>query len=62
MDTVRDWLSGRLDAKTQDKAKLGQVAQAWEKVNLAVSDAAEYNLDRRPLVFSVLDVLAETAR
>jgi DNA polymerase-3 subunit delta' len=61
-DTVRDWLSGRLDTELRDKAKLGQVAQAWEKVNIAVNDAEEYNLDRRPLVFSVFDLLAQTAR
>ena len=41
---------------------MARVAVAWEKINTAVSDAQEYNLDRKPLVFAVFGWLAEAAR
>jgi DNA polymerase-3 subunit delta' len=31
----------------------------WEKINRAARDTAEYNLERKPLVFSVFGLLAE---
>jgi DNA polymerase-3 subunit delta' len=38
------------------------VAEVWEKVNRAARQVEEYNLDRKPLVFAVFGLLAETAR
>jgi DNA polymerase-3 subunit delta' len=38
------------------------VAAAWEKINTAGSDAQEYNLERKPLVFAIFGWLAEAAR
>jgi len=38
------------------------MAQAWERINQAASDADEYNLERKPLVFRVFGELAEAAR
>jgi DNA polymerase III subunit delta' len=35
------------------------LAGAWERINQAAQDAAEYNLERKPLVFSVFGLLAE---
>lgn len=62
MDLVNDWLSSRLADATQDKQRLAQVAETWDKVNRAAHDVEIYNLERKPLVFSVFGALAETAR
>ena len=62
VDTVNAWLSARLAAGPPDAARLDRVAAVWEKVNLAARDAAEYNLERKPLVFNVFGWLAEATR
>jgi DNA polymerase III subunit delta' len=62
MDMVNVWLSGRLDADTHGVAHMAKAAQTWEKVNRAARDVEAYNLERKPLVFSVFGLLAETAR
>jgi DNA polymerase-3 subunit delta' len=66
METVNSWLSARLAQGVrqdpQDAARMARLAQAWEKVNTAGSDAEEYNLDRKPLVFTVFGALAEAVR
>jgi DNA polymerase-3 subunit delta' len=61
-DTVREWLSARLTARPLQPRRAVRVADAWDKVNQAVRDAEVFHLDRRPLVFSVFGVLAETVR
>ena len=62
MDAVNAWLSARLQSGPQDKARLARVAEVWAAVNSAARDAEAYNLDRKPLVFSVFGKLAEAAR
>jgi DNA polymerase-3 subunit delta' len=62
MDMVNGWLSDRLDADVYGVAQMARTAQAWEKVNRAARDVESYNLERKPLVFSVFGALAETAR
>ena len=62
MDLVNDWLSARLRDTAQDKQRLAQVAATWDKVNRAAIDVESYNLERKPLVFSVFGALSETAR
>jgi DNA polymerase-3 subunit delta' len=62
MDAVNAWLSGRLTNGPRDTRRLARVAEAWDSVNQAARDAEEYNLDRKPLVFSVFSRLAEAAR
>jgi DNA polymerase-3 subunit delta' len=62
VDTVNDWLSAQLRAGANDPTRLARVAQTWEKVNQAARDVEEYNLERKPLVFSVFGALAEAAR
>ena len=62
MDTVNSWLSAQLASHAQDRARMARFADAWDKVNIAGSDVEEYNLDRRPLVFTVFGALAEAAR
>jgi DNA polymerase III subunit delta' len=61
-DTVREWLSARLDRDLGNPERLKRVADAWGQVNQATRDAEEYNLDRKPLVFAVFGCLAEAAR
>ncbi len=62
MDMVNGWLSSRLDASRHSGAHMAKAAQAWEKVNRAARDVEAYNLERKPLVFSVFGLLADTAR
>ncbi len=59
VDTVNAWLSQRVHDGTSDLGRLAQLAGAWERINQAAQDAAEYNLERKPLVFSVFGLLAE---
>lgn len=60
MDLVNGWLSARL-AEGQ-APRMVRTAEVWEKVNSAARDVAEYNLERKPLVFTVFGLLAEAAR
>ena len=62
IDLVNAWLSDRLDADARSAAHMAKAAQTWEKVNRAARDVEAYNLERKPLVFSVFGLLAETAR
>lgn len=61
VDLVNDWLSQRLET-SGDKQKLARVAETWERINGAARDVEEYNLERKPLVFTVFGLLAETVR
>ena len=62
MDTVNDWMSACLAKGPPDAARMARVADAFEKINRAGREAAEYNLDRKPLVFTVFGLLADAAR
>jgi DNA polymerase-3 subunit delta' len=62
VDTVRDWLSHRLDTPPREPRRLARVAEVWEKVNRAAREAEVFHLDRKPLVFAVFGLLAEAAR
>jgi DNA polymerase-3 subunit delta' len=62
LDTVNDWLSARLDREQGGIARLNRLAEASERINEAVRDAETYNLERKPLVFSVFGLLAEATR
>ena len=62
VEAVRDWLSARLSAAETDPRHLAQVAEVWDKVNRAARDVEVYNLERKPLVFSVFGWLSHTAR
>jgi DNA polymerase-3 subunit delta' len=63
VDAVSAWLSLRLRTlHGTDLARLAQTAEVWEKVGAAARDVEIYNLERKPLVFSVFGLLAETAR
>ena len=62
MDTINAWLAQRLDGSPAELARLEKFAEAWERINAAARDAETYNLERKPLMFSVFGVLAEAAR
>jgi DNA polymerase-3 subunit delta' len=62
MDAVNTWLSTRLQTAPQETQRLARVGDIWTTVNRAMQDAEAYNLDRKPLVFSVFGQLAEAAR
>jgi DNA polymerase III subunit delta' len=62
IDTINAWLAQRLDRNANEIERLARLAEAWERINAAARDAAEYNLERKPLVFSVFGLLAEATR
>ena len=62
VDTVNAWLSQRLDREPSEIGRLARLAEAWERINQAARDAETYNLERKPLVFSVFGLLAEATR
>jgi DNA polymerase III subunit delta' len=62
MDLINGWLSARLSESSRTKSQMAHIAETWEKVNRAAREAETYNLERKPLVFSVFDALAEGAQ
>jgi DNA polymerase-3 subunit delta' len=66
IDSVDRWVSERLhddDANANaNLPRLARLAEVWEKISRAARDTAEYNLERKPLVFSVFGLLAEATR
>ena len=62
MDAVNAWLGERLKTGPQEPRRLARIAEVWSSVNKAGREAEAYNLDRKPLVFSVFGQLAEAAR
>ena len=61
MDLVNGWLSARLSAAAPSRA-MARTAEVWEKINRAARDVDTYNLERKPLVFTVFGLLADAAR
>jgi DNA polymerase-3 subunit delta' len=62
MDAVNAWLSDCLNSGPQERMRLTRIAEVWAAVNSAAREAEAYNLDRKPLVFSVFGQLAAAAR
>jgi DNA polymerase-3 subunit delta' len=42
--------------------RLARLAEVWEKIARAARDTQDYNLERKPLVFSVFSMLADATR
>ena len=64
VDSVDRWIGERLrtsDANA-DLPHLARLAEVWEKINTAARETETYNLERKPLVFSVFGLLAEATR
>jgi DNA polymerase-3 subunit delta' len=63
IDSVDRWVADRLrsdDAHANaELPRLARLAEVWEKINRTARDTADYNLERKPLVFSVFGLLAE---
>jgi len=62
VDTVNGWLSQHVEHEPTDLGRRARLAEAWEQINRAARDAETYNLERKPLVFSVFGLLAEATR
>ena len=62
MDVVNTWLAAKLKSEPQEVRRLARIADAWTEVNRAGREADTYNLDRKPLVFSIFNRLADAAR
>lgn len=64
VDSIDRWVAGRL--RTSDAnaelPRLARLAEVWEKIGRAARDTEAYNLERKPLVFSVFGQLAEAVR
>jgi DNA polymerase-3 subunit delta' len=66
IDSVDRWVNERLHADDANAnvnlPRLARLAEVWEKINRAARDTESYNLERKPLVFSVFGLLAEAVR
>ena len=64
IDGIDRWIGERLrvhDANAE-LPRLARLAEVWEKILRAARDTEAYNLERKPLVFSVFGMLAEASR
>ncbi len=64
LDSIERWVAERLrqgDANAE-LPRLARLAEVWEKIIRAARDTESYNLERKPLVFSVFGMLAEATR
>jgi len=65
IDSIDRWIGQRLRAEGVSNAnlpRLARLAEVWEKIARAARDTQDYNLERKPLVFSVFSMLAEATR
>ncbi|MET0970562.1 MAG: DNA polymerase III subunit delta' [Tardiphaga sp.] len=64
VDSVDRWIGERMrtgDANA-NLPRLARLAEVWDKINRAARETEAYNLERKPLVFSVFGLLAEAVR
>jgi len=64
IDGVDRWIGEKLraDNANANLPRLARLAEVWEKIIRAARDTEAYNLERKPLVFSVFGMLAEATR
>jgi len=66
IDGVERWVADRLQSDAAvanaNLPRLARLAEVWEKIARAARDTQDYNLERKPLVFSVFSMLAEATR
>src|SRR5215831_10236628 len=65
VDSIERWIAERLRVEGRTNAnlpRLARLAEVWEKIVRAARDTEAYNLERKPLVFSVFGMLAEATR
>ena len=64
IDGIDRWIGEKLrtgDANA-NLPRLARLAEVWEKIIRAARDTESYNLERKPLVFSVFGMLADATR
>ena len=59
VDLVNEWLSKQLSAASLPQQ--ARIAEVWETVNSSARDVDEYNLERKPFVFSTFAALSRLA-
>jgi DNA polymerase-3 subunit delta' len=62
LDTVNSWLAARVAGSAKAAlapSRIARMAEAFDEVNRAARDVEMFNLERRPLVFSVFGLLAD---
>jgi DNA polymerase-3 subunit delta' len=64
VDSVDRFIAERLRTGNANAnlPRLARLAEVWEKIVRAARDTQDYNLERKPLVFSVFSMLAEATR
>jgi DNA polymerase III subunit delta' len=66
IDGIDRWIAERLHADeanaNQNLPRLARLGEVWEKIVRAARDTETYNLERKPLVFSVFGWLADATR
>ena len=65
IDGIDRWISERLridGASNANLPRLARLAEVWEKIARAARDTQDYNLERKPLVFSVFSMLSDATR
>jgi DNA polymerase III subunit delta' len=64
IDSIDRWISEKLrvDDANANLPRLARLAEVWEKIIRAARDTEAYNLERKPLVFSVFSMLADATR
>lgn len=61
VDTINGWLSQQLRAGEANPARMARLAEASERINRSAREAAAFNIDKKPLMFSIFGALAEAA-
>ncbi|MDB5574015.1 MAG: polymerase subunit delta [Tardiphaga sp.] len=61
IDSVERWIGERMRAgdANANLPRLARLAEVWDKISRAARETESYNLERKPLVFSVFGLLAE---
>lgn len=61
IDTVDRWLTAHLHTPDEQAnlPRLARLAMVWEKINQSARETEAFNLERKPLVFSVFGLLAD---
>ncbi len=64
IDSIDRWIIERLrgDVSNADLPRLARLGEVWEKIGRAARDVESFNLDRKPLVFSVFGLLSDATR
>jgi DNA polymerase-3 subunit delta' len=64
VDSVDRFIAERLRTSNANAnlPRLARLAEVWEKIVRAARDTQDYNLERKPLIFSVFSMLAEATR